>query len=63
MEIYSIDFRLGQALVKADSAETAKSYALTEWGAINGPYKVTKATKADLEWVKSMGGQVHDTAH
>lgn len=58
--MYNVEFRLGQALVDADDAEKAKAYAQTEWGRMNGPYKVTKATKEDEAWVKGMGGIVHD---
>jgi len=59
MTMYSVNFRLGQALVEADSEEDAKSYSCAEWGEYNGPYRVTEATKSDKEWVTSMGGIVH----
>lgn len=60
MQMYSVDFRLGQALVNATAPEKAKEYSEQEWGRSNGPYKVTPATKSDEEWVKSMGGIVHE---
>lgn len=60
MKMYNVEFRLGQALVNADNKEDVVKYAKAEWGNMNGPYRVTEATKEDKKWVKSMGGTVHE---
>jgi len=60
MDIYNVEFNLGQALVKAKSATDARKYSEKEWGANHGPYKITHASASDLQWVKSMGGYVHE---
>ena len=59
-EIYSVTFRLGQALVKASSPEKVINYATLEWGVSNGPFKVAPASEGDLAWVQSMNGMLHE---
>ena len=60
MTMYSVTFRLGQALVNAKSLEAAKKYALREWGESNAPYRVAEASLEDQAWVENAGGMVHE---
>ena len=47
-------------IVRAQRRESARAYAKREFGNDGGPYRVNKATDADLEWYEAMGGRIHD---
>lgn len=57
--IYIIDCFLGNALVDARSPKSAEKYMRVNYGLSNGPYVVKRADESDIEWVRGMGGRIH----
>jgi hypothetical protein len=49
---------IGACIREARDIRSAHAAVLREVGEYNGVKEVRKATKADISWVKGMGGQV-----